>query len=212
MTTQSPFVRSNVFATIGAAALLSQEPELQEVRIFLEHSSRMIPTQATPSWIWPEERLTYGNASLTEALIAAGAALKNQDMLEHGLCLLDFLVATETFQGNLSVTGVGGRRPDSPRPQFDQQPIEVSALADACVQAYQATGDPSWLSGLTQAWRWFNGDNDSMTEMYDLESGAGFDGLERDGRNENRGAESTLAALATHQHFFRYEAVIQASA
>ena len=31
-------------------------------------------------------------------------------------------------------------------------------------------------------------------------TGAGFDGLEPGGRNENRGAESTLAALGTAQH------------
>jgi hypothetical protein len=35
--------------------------------------------------------------------------------------------------------------------------------------------------------------------MIDENTGAGFDGLQRDGRNENRGAESTLAALSTHQ-------------
>ena len=43
------------------------------------------------------------------------------------------------------------------------------------------------------------GDNDASTPMFDPESGAGFDGLETDGRNENRGAESTLAALSTYQ-------------
>jgi hypothetical protein len=36
--------------------------------------------------------------------------------------------------------------------------------------------------------------------MIDPDSGAGYDGLEVDGRNENRGAESTLAALSTFQH------------
>jgi len=35
--------------------------------------------------------------------------------------------------------------------------------------------------------------------MYDPSDGAGYDGLERDGRNENCGAESTLAALSTLQ-------------
>jgi hypothetical protein len=35
--------------------------------------------------------------------------------------------------------------------------------------------------------------------MFDPEPGAGFDGLEADGRNQNRGAESTLAALSTYQ-------------
>jgi len=46
---------------------------------------------------------------------------------------------------------------------------------------------------------WFLGDNDSRTPMYDPVSGGGFDGLERFGRNENQGAESTLAVLSTFQ-------------
>jgi hypothetical protein len=36
--------------------------------------------------------------------------------------------------------------------------------------------------------------------MFDPATGAGFDGLQRTGRNNNRGAESTLAMLHTAQH------------
>jgi hypothetical protein len=36
--------------------------------------------------------------------------------------------------------------------------------------------------------------------MIDSVTGAGFDGLTAEGRNENRGAESTLSALRTFQH------------
>ena len=43
------------------------------------------------------------------------------------------------------------------------------------------------------------GDNDASTPDVRPRLGAGFDGLETDGRNENRGAESTLAALSTYQ-------------
>jgi hypothetical protein len=35
--------------------------------------------------------------------------------------------------------------------------------------------------------------------MIDAVTGAGYDGLTAEGRNENRGAESTLAALSTFQ-------------
>jgi hypothetical protein len=41
--------------------------------------------------------------------------------------------------------------------------------------------------------------HDQGTPLYDLLSGGGYDGLERRGRNENQGAESTLAALSTLQ-------------
>ncbi|HVL60377.1 MAG TPA: hypothetical protein VM430_03075, partial [Microbacterium sp.] len=83
--------------------------------------------------------------------------------------------------------------------QFDQQPIEVAAIADACARAFDITDDPSWRDVVATTWAWFTGDNDASTAMFDPGSGAGFDGLERDGRNENRGAESTLAALSTYQ-------------
>jgi hypothetical protein len=35
--------------------------------------------------------------------------------------------------------------------------------------------------------------------MFDPQTGGGYDGLERRGRNLNQGAESTLAMLATAQ-------------
>jgi len=46
---------------------------------------------------------------------------------------------------------------------------------------------------------WFLGTNDAGTPLYDPDSGGGCDGLERDGRNENQGAESTLALVSTMQ-------------
>ena len=82
---------------------------------------------------------------------------------------------------------------------WDQQPIELSALADACTHAYAVTGDTSWARKVGLAWNWFTGENDSATELYDSETGAGHDGLRPGGRNENCGAESTLAALNTLQ-------------
>jgi hypothetical protein len=42
--------------------------------------------------------------------------------------------------------------------------------------------------------------------MYDDTSGGGCDGLERGGRNENQGAESTLALLSTLQQARRLAA------
>jgi hypothetical protein len=53
--------------------------------------------------------------------------------------------------------------------------------------------------GVSLAWDWFLGDNDSATPMFDPRTGGGYDGLERHGRNLNQGAESTLAMLATAQ-------------
>jgi len=143
--------------------------------------------------------VSYANAAVAEALIVAGDGLGDSRALGHGLDLLRFLLRTETQAGHLSVTPVGGRGRGDPGPGFDQQPIEVAAMAGACASAYQITCQPHWLTGVHLAWNWFLGDNDSATPMFDPRTGGGYDGLERFGRNLNQGAESTLAMLATAQ-------------
>jgi hypothetical protein len=47
--------------------------------------------------------------------------------------------------------------------------------------------------------RWFDGHNDQGIVMHDARTGAGFDALTGDGRNDNRGAESTIAFLSVQQ-------------
>lgn len=68
-------------------------------------------------------------------------------------------------------------------------------MADACLLATTIDADRRWARALEAAAMWILGRNDVGAIMYDVETGAGFDGLERDGVNQNRGAESTLAAL-----------------
>ena len=194
-------LRSMAFAALGAAELLSKRPDEMAARRLLTDTLAVIGAgkSGDPRWPWPEERLSYGNASIAEALIVAGGALPDGPALSRGLSLLEFLLRTETRDGHLSVTPVGGRGRDDVGPGYDQQPIEVSALADACGSAFRITGQSSWLTGVSLAWGWFLGDNDSATPMFDPRTGGGYDGLERHGRNLNQGAESTLAMLATAQ-------------
>jgi hypothetical protein len=197
----SPHIRPMAFAALGAAELLRGRPDEIGARRLLTGMLAAIggPADGDSRWPWPEERLSYGNASIAEALIVAGDALPDVAALNRGLSLLEFLLRTETRDGRLSVTPVGGRGPGDAGPGYDQQPIEVAALADACASAFRITHQSSWLTGVRLAWGWFLGDNDSGTPMFDPRTGGGYDGLQRHGRNLNQGAESTLAMLATAQ-------------
>lgn len=198
---RSPHVRAMVFAALGAAEVLSARAEEPAARSLASDAVRTIgPPGGDPTWPWPEPRLTYGNAALAEALIVSGAALGDGRVSGRGLELLEFLIGVETCDGHLSVTPVGGRGRDESGPRFDQQPIEVAAIADACASAYRLTQDVDFVAGIRLAWQWFLGNNDSSTPMFDSETGAGYDGLEAGGRNLNQGAESTLAMLSTAQH------------
>jgi len=205
---RSRHLRAMVFAALGAAEILGTQPNEPCARTILaETISRIGAVGQDPSWLWPEPRLTYSNGALAEALILAGAALRDAPALARGLLMLSFLMRVESRDGHLSVTPVGGRGPGEVGPSFDQQPIEVAALADACATAYRITHDPRWLLGIRRSWDWFEGLNDSQTRMFDPATGAGYDGLERDGCNLNQGAESTLAMLSTAQHAQRLKAL-----
>jgi hypothetical protein len=198
---RSRHLRSMAFAALGAAELLSRRPDEMAARELLTDTLAVMgrPKVDDPAWPWPEERLGYANASVAEALIVAGDALPDESALNRGLGLLEFLLRTETRDGHLSVTPAGGRGRDDAGPGYDQQPIEVSALADACASAFRITGQASWRTGVSLAWEWFGGNNDSATPMFDPRTGGGYDGLEPGGRNLNQGAESTLAMLSTAQ-------------
>ncbi|HEY2044466.1 MAG TPA: hypothetical protein VGH11_17455 [Jatrophihabitans sp.] len=196
--------RAMAFAALGAAELLRVRPDEHAARDLLVDGVHAIgPRRSDEDWPWPEARLSYANGALAEALILAGAALAEAGTLAYGLDLLAFLMKVETRDRHLSVAPVGGRGRDDVGAAFDQQPIEVAALADACASAYRVTRDNRWLSGINLAWLWFLGDNDSKTPMFDHHTGGGYDGLEAEGRNLNQGAESTLAMLSTAQHAHR---------
>jgi hypothetical protein len=199
-TWRSPWSRAMAFAALGAADVLKVRPEHLGAQRLIASAAETISGHATgPDWLWPEPRLTYANAVVPEALLAAGAALDDPALVSEGVRLLGWLLDRETRDGHLSVAPVGGRAPSDFGPRFDQQPIEVAAIADACARAFTVTGEHRWLEGVWLAASWFLGDNDVGVPLYDAVSGGGCDGLERDGRNENQGAESTLAVISTLQ-------------
>ncbi len=197
---RSPWLRSMAYACLGAADLSDTSPAARLLLIDaagMVHGATTDRPVAPDDWPWPEARLRYDNARLPEALLAAGAALERPDLVEAGLAQLRFLMDVETTGAHLSVTPVAGRGPGERGPAFDQQPIDVAGIADACFRAWRLTRDPEWLDGLRLAWAWFDGGNDAAIVMFDPDTGAGYDGLHSGGRNFNRGAESTIAALTT---------------
>jgi hypothetical protein len=108
----------------------------------------------------------------------------------------------------MSFTPVGGWALGEPRPGFDQQPIEAWAMADAAARAWEATGDAAWATVVRHCADWFLGRNDCGVPLLDERTGGGCDGLEAGGRNENQGAESTLALVATLQARQRIGAMV----
>jgi hypothetical protein len=196
---RSPFLHAMAFAALGAADLAAVSPDDDVARRLLIDTRELISSPGSSGWPWPERRLTYANGAIAEAMIAIGMVLQDATTLQRGLTALEWLMDIQQSGGHLSVVGVGGRGPADAAPQFDQQPIEVAALADACWRAWVATGEHAWMSGVLTAAEWFEGANDVGSRMYDPRSGGGYDGLTPGGPNLNQGAESTLAYISTMQ-------------
>ena len=207
---RSTWPRAMAFAAIGAAELLAVEPGNVAARKLIgDYAAGLAAPTGDSAWPWPEPRLSYANAVLAEAMIAAGGARDDAALSQRGLELLAWLIEQETIDGHLSPTPVGGWAACEPRPGFDQQPIEVSSLADACARAAMVDAAALWPDTVRAAAAWFQGDNDAGAVMWDTATGGGFDGLHPDGVNLNQGAESTLALLSTFQQARRFVGVPQ---
>lgn len=191
--------RANAFAILGASEVLSEDPAHTMASSAMAKWAGQLQVPDDREWPWPEPRLAYDNARIPEALIAVGAALGHDQLVEAGLRLLEWLVTIETCDDHYSFTPVGGWARGEHRPGYDQQPLETAAMADACARAWDLTGDNKWRDGVLSAARWLVGGNDGKTILYDFETGGCCDGLTDGGPNLNQGAESTLSALSALQ-------------
>jgi hypothetical protein len=211
---RSPHLRSMLFASLGAAEVLSVSPTNVVAQKMLIDTVHMIETldqkalgasdSDNDEWMWPEARLTYANAILPEVILHAGNYLYDTQLLQRGIDMLNWLLKIETSKSHFSVTPTGGRTRQGQINIFDQQSIEVAALVDACSTAYAFTRDPQWLAYIARGAHWFEGANDAYLMMYDPYTGAGFDGLTAKGTNKNCGAESTICYLSVSDQYERH--------
>lgn len=150
-----------------------------------------------PEWPWFEDKATYCNARLSQALLASGARMNREDMMTAGLTSLAWLASVQrSREGYFTPIGSDGFYPrNGVKAAFDQQPVEAHAMTSACLLAHRLTGEARWSTEARRAFDWFLGQNQRQQLVYDPTTGGCCDGLHEDRRNENQGAESTLSFL-----------------
>jgi glycosyltransferase involved in cell wall biosynthesis len=158
--------------------------------------SRFAETRS-PEWPWFEDRLTYCNARLPQALLVSAARTGDTAMAEIAERSLAWLVDQHVAaDGNFAPVGTNGFHVrGETRAVFDQQPVEACAMVSACLDAYRVTGHVRWLDHARRAFHWFLGQNALEKQVYDARTGGCRDGIHADRMNENQGAESTLSFL-----------------
>jgi hypothetical protein len=149
------------------------------------------------AWPWFEDRLTYCNARLSQALLVSGHRMDHEEMVSSGLRSLEWLASLQSSDdGCFAPIGSNGFYiRGGTRARFDQQPVEACAMVSACLDAHRMTGHAPWARSARQAFDWFLGHNVLKEPLYDASTGGCRDGLHPDRVNQNQGAESTLSFL-----------------
>jgi glycosyltransferase involved in cell wall biosynthesis len=194
--------RAWAFSILGITKYLNKYPEDKNAQSLNgELASRLLSLfkeNSSDDWIWGEEIVSYENARLPQALLEEGRLSGNNEMKIWGLKALKWLIDVQTDResGYLSVIGNSGwLKRNGKKSEFDQQPVEVAALIDACYEAYLSTEEEFFLDKINWAFRWFLGQNILEKSLYDPKTGGCKDGLLPSGVNRNEGSESLLSWL-----------------
>jgi hypothetical protein len=192
--------RALAFALVGIHAYLrkfSGDSGVRRVReVMANKLFEKFKKNATKTWPWFEDILTYVNGRPPHALLLAGQWLQRGDMVGMGLRALEWLAEIQIENGYFVPVGNNGWYvKNGNKARFDQQPVEAYSMIEASIEAFNVTRDKKWIETAITCFNWFLGQNDLEMSLYDPRTGGCRDGLMADGVNHNEGAESTLAWL-----------------
>ncbi len=152
----------------------------------------------TDEWRWFEPVLSYDNARLPQALIAAGFRLDEPEWRQAGIEALDWY-AQQCGIDTSSVQMIGNQwrlqlHPLPVTDEGDEQPLEVAALVEALVEVLVSTKDRRYGLEAVHTFEWFLGRNRYETAVYDFGSGGCHDGI-GPGRAERQRGRRVHAGL-----------------
>lgn len=185
------------FAALGGAEVLRTDPRDRAARDLLQGCasvlSRRVSDNAQNS---AEPRPLCINATIAEALVVTGKALRDEQTVDRELKLLSFLLTAHTQQRHLWELARIDTTPDASASSGAERSIDMATFADACASAYRSTSDPRWLAGINLAWHWFLAQSPNKADRADQ---CGLAGLSWAGSELNAGSASMLAILGTAQ-------------
>jgi glycosyltransferase involved in cell wall biosynthesis len=191
-------LRSLAYTVLGLARLAADDPA---VATALARAANQIgrAVRHDDDWHWFEPVLTYDNARLPQALIAAGNRLGDAGLTDLGLSTLDWLLGQVGLAGDAPMLRLVGNHwrhrhhGRSGEAEGQEQPLDAAAVVEALIEAHRATGDRRYAELSGRAFMWFHGHNRAGVAVYDRTTGGCRDGLSATAASRNQGAESTLA-------------------
>ncbi|HEX2787526.1 MAG TPA: glycosyltransferase [Ignavibacteria bacterium] len=194
--------RAISYVIIGCVFYLNKFSGASEIKnicnVLIDRLHKCYTDTRTDDWQWFENKLTYVNSRLSQALLMGGHYKNDKKMIADALESLEWLYDQlyDKEKNCLSLVGnEGWYVKGGTKAKYDQQPVEIPGIIDACFLAFLITKDNKWINRLSVAFTWFLGNNDRQETLCDFATGACYDGLTINMVNQNQGAESTLSWL-----------------
>ncbi len=158
----------------------------------------MYKHEKTDNWFWFEDRMTYGNSVLPEALLCAYLSTNREEFKWFAKESFDFLLSKIFIDDKIKpISNKGWLLRDKPAEMVigGEQPIDVAYTIMALELFYDVFQDESYKQKANIAFAWFMGQNHLSQIVYNPCSGGCYDGVEELNVNLNQGAESTVSYL-----------------
>ena len=194
---QSP--RSIGFAIKGLYLYHSVTHDIQAVSIIKKLGKNLMAEyylNAAEDWDWFEDRLTYANSILPEAMLYSYLITAEPTFKKVAIKSFNFLLTKMFVNGHFKVISNNGWYQKNAEPQqYGEQPIDVACTIQTLDIFYKALGIKKYKNMKSVAFSWFLGRNHLKQTIYNPITGGCYDGLEKGNVNLNQGAESTICYL-----------------
>ena len=187
------FPRAKAYSIIGLGHLETEEAKYQ-----ISQLSRLLADQydrfKDENWHWFEDVITYCNAVLPWSMLIGYRVTGEIRYKEIGLKSLKFLEEKTFRDGYFKPIGCKGwLEKGKEAAEFDEQPVEACEMILAYLEAYEVTGDKTYLRKARKCYKWYEGYNSKGISLVDSETGGCYDGITSNGVNFNQGAESIIS-------------------
>lgn len=190
-----PHLRTKAYILLGLLA----SGDHDEAKLWADKLAVVYNENATKSWKWFENHLSYANAVLPFAMAKAAIELKSETYLNVAKESFDWLDKQCRIDGVPSPIGQNGWYfKDNVRADYDQQPVDAAKMVLAATALHQATHDQYYLKTALEWMSWYNGNNiQKVSVKSDLTNGI-YDAVTPGGVNKNQGAESIVTYLLAY--------------
>jgi glycosyltransferase involved in cell wall biosynthesis len=181
------------YAIVGLASFLKKYVGATGVKKLLQTIADELAESISKNDSGPVilNKMEYGNAKIIHALLVADQKLGNPVYRNLALRSLDDLTQT-SLKGDYFDFSSPVKAPEE---ESIERPLDAGFMVEACILAFEITGEIRYQDLARIAFDWYLGRNRLGTNLFDFSTGACYDGIGPHGVNLNQGAESALAFL-----------------